>query len=269
MILAAVLGVVGGAGAAFAQAPQPMPATPGAVPVVVAPAQPVLAAPHIVAPAPVNGGCCGSVAPAPADCGGCDSDCTSSKGRKHHRNGGGLFHKAAIGEGCANPIGCGSCASEKTFLFGGCDQFFNPGDKCGHGMGGGCNGGGCLGGLRTRLRGDCAIAPVGTGGLNSPPCTYTSYVNRYPTGDRSHRDRTIAAAARQVVRPAGPFRFGFRAWVRVPSSRQLSPVDHAHDHPPQARPVFADRHGPGVRTDRRPRLAQLAPAQRHHLPLLW
>jgi hypothetical protein len=174
MILAAVLGLVGGAGATFAQAPQPMPATPGAAPAVVAPAYPVPAAPHIVAPPPIAGGCCGSVAPiAYGDCGGCES----TKGRKH-RNGGGLFHRASIGEGCANPIGCGSCASEKTFLFGGCNQFFSPGNKCGHGLGGGCNGGGCLGGLRDRLSGACAIAPVGTGGLNSPPCTYTSYLNR-------------------------------------------------------------------------------------------
>lgn len=176
MILAAVLGVVGGAGAASAQAPQPMPATPGAAPapIVVAPAQPVPAAP-VVAPAP--SGCCGSTAPAAADCGGCDP-CAESKGRKKHKIADCLFPKSSIGEGCANPVGCGSCASEKTFVFGGCNQFFNPGNKCGHGLGGGCGGGsgGC--GLLARLRGECAIAPVGTGGLSSPPCTYTSYMNR-------------------------------------------------------------------------------------------
>ncbi|HVK16015.1 MAG TPA: hypothetical protein VM533_03640 [Fimbriiglobus sp.] len=174
MILAAVLGVVGGVGAASAQAPQQMPTAPGGVPavaapVVVAPVQPAptLAAPHAVAPAPIAGG----------DCGGCDNACDSAKGRKHGRNGGGLFHKASIGEGCANPIGCGSCASEKTFLFGGCNQFFNPGNKCGNGLGGGCGGSsGC--GLLDRIRGNCAIAPVGTGGLNQPPCTYFSYLNR-------------------------------------------------------------------------------------------
>lgn len=172
MILAAVLGVLGGAGAAFAQAPQPMPATPGAAPAVVIPAQPA------PAPAPVAGGCCGSVAPTSDGCGACDTGCDSAKGRKHHRNGGGLFHRATIGEGCANPIGCGSCASEKTFLFGGCNQFFSPGNKCGGGLGGGCGGNGRGCGLLDRLHGSCAIAPVGTGGLNSPPCTYTSYLNR-------------------------------------------------------------------------------------------
>ena len=185
MILAAVLGVVGGAGAAFAQAPQPMPATPGgapavAAPVLIAPAQPLPAnphaysAPHAAYPAQTAGGCCGSTAPIAHDsCGGCDSGCESSKGRKHHGNGGGLFHRASIGEGCANSVGCGSCASEKTFLFGGCNQFFNAGNKCG--TSGGCHGGGLLGRLCGR---DCAVAPVGTGGLNSPPCTYFSYMNR-------------------------------------------------------------------------------------------
>jgi hypothetical protein len=175
MILAAVLGVVGGAGAASAQAPQPMPASPGAVPavaapIVVAPAHPAQVAP-IQAPAPIAGGCCGSAAPTIASdsCGGCES----SKGSKSRR--GGLFHRASIGEGCANPIGCGSCASEKTFLFGGCNQFFNPGNKCSSVLGGGCGGGGLFG---LCGRGDCAISPVGTGGLNSPPCTYTSYMNR-------------------------------------------------------------------------------------------
>ena len=127
------------------------------------------------APQATSAGCCGSTAPIAAPCGGCES----SKGRKHHRSGGGLCHKASIGEGCANPVGCGSCASEKTFLFGGCDQFYNAGNKCGThggcGGSGGCHGGGLFGRLCGR---DCAIAPVGTGGLTSPPCTYTSYANR-------------------------------------------------------------------------------------------
>lgn len=35
-----------------------------------------------------------------------------------------------IGEGCRNPIGCGNFASERTFLFGSCRQFFNPGFDC-------------------------------------------------------------------------------------------------------------------------------------------
>ena len=65
-----------------------------------------------------------------------------------------------IGRGCANNPGCGSFASERTFLFGGCNQFFNAGNKCG---GGGCNsyGNGSVGGF-----GD------------TTPCKYGSYLNR-------------------------------------------------------------------------------------------
>ena len=63
----------------------------------------------------------------------------------------------AIGRGCANTPGCGSFASERTFLFGGCNQFFNAGNKCG---GGGC-GNGSAGGF-----GD------------TTPCKYGSYLNR-------------------------------------------------------------------------------------------
>lgn len=62
-----------------------------------------------------------------------------------------------IGRGCANNPGCGSFASERTFLFGGCNQFFSPGNKCG---GGGC-GNGSAGGF-----GD------------TTPCKYSSYLNR-------------------------------------------------------------------------------------------
>ncbi len=211
MILAAALGVLGGAGAASAQTPQPMPTTPGGLPAVAAPtivaqAQPAPAAPAPAAPyapAPVAGGCCGSVAPAPSDCGGCDSGC----GGKHGARGGLLGHlcnsRLAIGEGCANPVTCGTCASERTFLFGGCHQFFSPGNKCGSGhvlgsgcggacgggWGGGCGGGGllhhgngcgdgrCGGGLLGGCRG-CPFHPLGTSGLCSPPCSYFSYLNR-------------------------------------------------------------------------------------------
>ncbi len=189
MFLAAVLGRVGGAGATFAQAPQPMPGPAGGVPAVAAPAVVAPAQPIAAAPAPISGGCCGSAPVIAQDYygGGCDSCGSSASTKGRH---GGLFHRATIGQGCANPIGCGSCASEKTFLFGGCNQFFNPGNKCGGGIlgsgcgssgcgghGGGCGNGAC-GGLLSRLRGDCAISPVGTGGLSSPPCTYTSYLNR-------------------------------------------------------------------------------------------
>lgn len=41
-----------------------------------------------------------------------------------------------IGGGTVNPVGCGCWASEKTFLWGGCRQFFNPQHSCGRGCGG-------------------------------------------------------------------------------------------------------------------------------------
>jgi hypothetical protein len=63
-----------------------------------------------------------------------------------------------IGSGTANPVGCGCLASERTFLWGGCKQFFTPGRTCdgspmlfnrcgGHGHCGGLLGGKLGGGL--------------------------------------------------------------------------------------------------------------------------
>lgn len=68
-----------------------------------------------------------------------------------------------IGAGCANPIGCGSFASERTFHFGSCKQFFSPGNDC------------SLCGKRKPFE-----YPVfGPGGLGDhTPCTYGSYLNR-------------------------------------------------------------------------------------------
>jgi hypothetical protein len=36
-----------------------------------------------------------------------------------------------IGEGCQNPVTCGNWATERTFLFGSCRQFYSPGRACG------------------------------------------------------------------------------------------------------------------------------------------
>jgi hypothetical protein len=41
-----------------------------------------------------------------------------------------LFTAFRIGEGCASPPTCGNLASERTFVFGSCNQFFNAGCKC-------------------------------------------------------------------------------------------------------------------------------------------
>jgi hypothetical protein len=75
------------------------------------------------------------------------------------------LHGLAIGAGCANPIGCGSPASEKTFVFGSCRQFYNPGNDC--------RGFFSCGGKH------CGQPLVyGPGGLNDPICSYGSYMNR-------------------------------------------------------------------------------------------
>ena len=84
--------------------------------------------------------------------------------------GGGLLHngKYAIGEGCKGEAGCSSYAAERTFFWGGCSQYFNPGYKCGS-----C---GPLGG---GLFGKHDYYPPGPGGLTNPnPCVYGSYLNR-------------------------------------------------------------------------------------------
>ena len=44
--------------------------------------------------------------------------------------------KLLIGGGTINPVSCGCLASEKTFVFGSCKQFFNPTQTCNTG----CNG---------------------------------------------------------------------------------------------------------------------------------
>lgn len=163
MVLTAVVGL---AAAGTAAAQQPMP---GNLPVVLAPAAPQSAAPAAQAqpktmpPAagyaapvavPVQPGC-GAVA---APCGG---GCDSCKGGKWT----GLHARVAanpftIGAGCANTVGCSNLASERTFLFGSCRQFYNPGNKCGFGFGG------------------CASSPIGTGIGSCGPCSYGSYLNR-------------------------------------------------------------------------------------------
>jgi hypothetical protein len=182
MMVAAALGVLGVAGTVSAQGtPQPMPASLGGLPLVVAPLVPgqaVVPAPApataapVIAPAP-QGGCCGSTS-VPSGCGS-DSCCgkTSRGGLLGHLSN----SKCGIGEGCANPVGCGNCATEKTFLFGGCHQFFNPGNKCGGGLFGGHGCGGGLGGIFGGCK-VCPFPPQGTGGLTSGPCTYFSYLNR-------------------------------------------------------------------------------------------
>lgn len=129
------------AGAAAAQQPVPavpMPA-PGTPPPPAALAgQPPVALPPTAGPivVPAQPGC-----GTPAPC----ADCGSAK-PKHS-----LLGKAFIGSGTASPVGCSCFAAERTFLFGGCNQFFTPGKTC---FGGakeyGCGSGECGGGFGHR-----------------------------------------------------------------------------------------------------------------------
>ena len=150
-ILAAAFGLMGSA--AFAQTPPPLPpaAQPTPMPMPLA-AQPVTPAPLMTAaPAPY----------ATPTYGGCSTECAPTATSK--RLAGRIVSPFTIGEGCANPVSCGNFASERTFLFGSCRQFFNPGNKCGHSWG---------------LHG-CATSPLGTGGLgNHNSCEYGTHLNR-------------------------------------------------------------------------------------------
>ena len=123
---------------------------------------PYTASPY-AAPSPVtSGGCaaCGTSIPQGCHCGGASGfGSTQSSGLF-----GSLHNKFSIGEGCAKTAGCNNYAMERTFLWGGCNQFFCPGNKCGSG--------GCFGGR------NCIYPPLGRGGLYEPTCSYGSYLNR-------------------------------------------------------------------------------------------
>jgi len=79
--------------------------------------------------------------------------------------------------GYSNPLGCGTCQSERTFLFGSCCQFFKPGRECGScgdTGGAGCATGGCGSGYWSK----CPRIIYGPGtGTPMNPCVYDSYLN--------------------------------------------------------------------------------------------
>ncbi len=85
-----------------------------------------------------------------------------------------VLHKALfIGQGCESPIGCSNLAAERTFIFGSCRQFFNPGNDCGSHAG---KFGGCAG---TGFAGSGGCKSCGGGGSEKHPCQgVTSYLNR-------------------------------------------------------------------------------------------
>ncbi|MFO0938040.1 MAG: hypothetical protein U0798_16175 [Gemmataceae bacterium] len=65
-----------------------------------------------------------------------------------------VWNAFRIGEGCASTVGCNSLAAQRTFMFGSCHQFFNPGHDCKV-----CN-------------------PNHPPRDRVPPCTYNSFLNR-------------------------------------------------------------------------------------------
>ena len=137
LFAAALAGTAALALSAGAQAPQ-APAAPKA-PMVVVPAAPMAmpmppmtmaqpAAPMMAYPAPVANAPCGGTPTA---------DCAPCGGAGGHKPGlfSKLFGNYGIGAGTATPVTCGCHAADKTFVFGSCKQFFNPGNVCGSGCG--------------------------------------------------------------------------------------------------------------------------------------
>jgi len=114
----------------------------------------------------VSGGCAGGCGVAPsvavvaapaagATC-GCDLAGPVASRSVVHR----VLSPLFIGQGCATKPGCSNVAAERTFIFGSCNQFFNPGNKCGTGK--------CGPGML-----------FGQGNLgNSNNCVYGTYLNR-------------------------------------------------------------------------------------------
>jgi hypothetical protein len=117
------------------------------------------------APLQASAGSAAAVTPAgggkPVVVNGCGSCASGSAAHIHNR---------PFGGGTVNPTGCGCWASERTFLWGGCKQFFNPQFSCGDGH--------CGKGLGNRER--CPVPTYGPG-VGTPPnnCAGTfSYLNR-------------------------------------------------------------------------------------------
>jgi len=151
-------------------APAPLPAAGAVTGSPVLPVTPVPGYAPGAAPAyapAVSGGGCATGGCATGGCGaGYGTAGTKSK----------WYDKCFIGVGTANPIGCGCHASDKTFFWGSCRQFFTPGKTCCgeptlyNGCGGYC--GGLLG-----KHGNCPLpqyaVPYGTPANNCcGPFTY-------------------------------------------------------------------------------------------------
>jgi len=138
-LLGAVAALIGCAAVATAQTAPPMP-VPGVPPA------PTAAPPGMTALPPSSLPAMPAAPPVMVSNTNCGTPAASACHDGKHSKGGGLLGKFGIGVGTANPVSCGCLASERTFLFGGCKQFFTPGRTCngsaldyGAGCGGACN----------------------------------------------------------------------------------------------------------------------------------
>ncbi len=109
--------------------PPPVLAIPLAAPVAPAPVEFPAALPPAgpVAPPPVvySNPSCGTPCAAPVAVAPARAKCDKRPGLLSR-----LAGRLAIGDGTANPVACGCRAAERTFIFGGCSQFFTPGRTC-------------------------------------------------------------------------------------------------------------------------------------------
>jgi hypothetical protein len=122
-LFGAVIALVGCAALASAQQPIPVAppvAPPGMTHVPQVPPPSALPAYPAAPPVQYANPACGTPAPA------CDPCKDGKDGQRSS-----LFGKLFIGKGTASPVTCGCLAAERTFLFGGCKQFFTPGKTCG------------------------------------------------------------------------------------------------------------------------------------------
>ncbi len=128
-LILAVGGLLGAASLAPAQYYAPKPLQP--VPIGSAEAAPL---PAVIAPVSQasHRSAANCAGPVVAYGDGCAAP--SSHHKAHDRNR--LLSKFMIGAGTINPVNCGCLASERTFVFGSCKQFFNPKLECN----GGCSG---------------------------------------------------------------------------------------------------------------------------------
>ena len=124
-LILAVAGLLGAVGLAQAQHFAPKPLQPVPIGSVEAAPLPANIAPITLASHRSTAANCAGPVVAYGD--GCAAPGASHARKRSHAS------KLFIGAGTINPVTCGCLASERTFAFGSCKQFFNPQDTCGAG----------------------------------------------------------------------------------------------------------------------------------------